>query len=242
VADTYTLHKDVPPGSLSDHKHERAVQWLYVIRETTNAIPADVAGLYHPVSTRQRVAKKNRESAERLISLLRKRGECLPPKATLVPIHLKPTIADALEHAEKAEAQRQPIDTEVDARTRTMRAIVQRRGQGPFRERLLDAYGRRCAITACAAVEALEAAHIVPYAGEPTNRVDNGLLLRSDIHTLFDLGLLWVDVDTMTVRVARALRADYGQYHGQALTLPARTTDRPHLEHLRSHAKTACEC
>lgn len=161
---------------------------------------------------------------------------------TLVPIHLKPTIADALEHAEKAEAQRQPIDTEVDARTRTMSAIVQRRGQGPFRERLLDAYGRRCAITACAAVEALEAAHIVPYAGEPTNRVDNGLLLRSDIHTLFDLGLLWVDVDTMTVRVARALRADYGQYHGQALTLPARTTDRPHLEHLRSHGKTACEC
>ncbi|MBE2321408.1 HNH endonuclease, partial [Solirubrobacter sp. CPCC 204708] len=74
----------------------------------------------------------------------------------------------------------------------TLTAVAQRRGQSTFRNQLLEAYDLRCAITGSNAVAVLEAAHICPYRGDHTNRVDNGLLLRADIHTLFDLGLIWV--------------------------------------------------
>ncbi len=70
------------------------------------------------------------------------------------------------------------------------RQIVARRGQSAFRAALLDAYQNRCAITGCDAVPALEGAHLRPYRGPDSNVVTNGLLLRADIHTLFDLQLL----------------------------------------------------
>jgi predicted restriction endonuclease len=72
-----------------------------------------------------------------------------------------------------------------------MRLIVECQGQPAFWDALLQAYERQCAITGCTVLQILEAAHIMPYMGKPTNRVDNGLLLRSDLHTLFDLGLIW---------------------------------------------------
>ncbi|HZZ18730.1 MAG TPA: HNH endonuclease signature motif containing protein, partial [Opitutaceae bacterium] len=78
----------------------------------------------------------------------------------------------------------------IDACERVLGQIVRRRGQKEFRESLLVAYDQRCAITNCDAVDALEAAHIIPYQGSATNNVTNGLLLRADIHTLFDLGLI----------------------------------------------------
>jgi len=59
----------------------------------------------------------------------------------------------------------------------------------------MNAYERRCAITGCTIDHVLEAAHISPYLGEHTNHVTNGLLLRADIHTLFDRGLIKVDSD-----------------------------------------------
>src|SRR5690606_35764594 len=77
-----------------------------------------------------------------------------------------------------------PLDSDHDARVWIMTAIAQRQGQGAFRAMILDAYGQRCAISGCNAIAVLEAAHILPYRGEHTHRVDNGLLLRSDLHTL----------------------------------------------------------
>ena len=76
-----------------------------------------------------------------------------------------------------------------DARKRISRMIAQRRGQSAFRNNLFDVYGGRCAITGCEVPDVLEAAHIFPYRGEDTNKVVNGLLLRADVHTLFDCGL-----------------------------------------------------
>ena len=73
-----------------------------------------------------------------------------------------------------------------DARTRVLSSIVRRRGQPLFRKRLLKAYDRRCAFTGCAVEALLEAAHIVPYRGSDTNHIANGLLLRADLHTLFE--------------------------------------------------------
>lgn len=106
-------------------------------------------------------------------------------------------------------------------RERVLAQIVRRRGQQEFREKLLEAYGRRCAITGCDAIEALEAAHIVPYLGPETNHVQNGLLLRSDIHTLSDLGLLAIAPESITVVIAASLAAtSYAELAGVRLREP----------------------
>lgn len=147
----------------------------------------------------------------------------------------------------EAEAQDQafnhlpPLDSEHDARVWTLTAVAQRQGQGAFRAKLLEAYNERCAITGCNAVAVLEAAHILPYRGEHTHRVDNGLLLRSDLHTLFDLGLVWIN-DKNEVAIADTLRgSDYEVLAGQALRLPVQPEHRPNPAHLAEHAKVAME-
>jgi len=66
--------------------------------------------------------------------------------------------------------------------------IHQRLGQGAFRLIVSDAYSKRCAVTGERTLPVLEAAHIKPVACGGEHRIDNGLLLRSDLHTLFDLG------------------------------------------------------
>jgi hypothetical protein len=93
-----------------------------------------------------------------------------------------------------------------DQRERVLREVVQRRGQPAFRADLIRAYGGRCAVTGCDAAAALEAAHIAPYSGPASNHVGNGLLLRADIHTLFDLDLIGIDPATLTVCLAPALQ------------------------------------
>lgn len=147
----------------------------------------------------------------------------------------------------EAQAQEQafdhlpPLDTDHDGRVWTLTAVAQRQGQGAFRAKLLEAYSQCCAITGCNAVAVLEAAHILPYRGEHTHRADNGLLLRSDLHTLFDLGLLWI-TKTHTVAIADTLRGtDYEGLDGQALRLPAQVEHHPNPAHLAAHAKVAQE-
>lgn len=123
---------------------------------------------------------------------------------------------------------------------RTWRAILERRGQADFRAKLVEAYGCRCAITECDAESALEAAHIIPYAETRSHDTGNGLLLRADAHTLFDLNLLLVDPDNMSVLLADELRdTTYGEFHGRRLRLPTRNEDRPRKELLRQRWKAA---
>ncbi|MGN6318711.1 HNH endonuclease [Trinickia sp.] len=150
-------------------------------------------------------------------------------------------IGDALATAEQAiAAARSAIDSLEDARQRALQGVVVRRGQAKFRKALIEAYQGSCAVTGCTAVDVLEAAHIIPYLGEHSNRLDNGLLLRGDIHTLFDLGRLWIDADTMRICIADELRrTEYGTLHGRALKRPVIARWRPHEKHLRNHAETA---
>jgi putative restriction endonuclease len=125
-----------------------------------------------------------------------------------------------------------PTDLE-DARDRILREITRRRGQRAFRDGLLRAYEGRCAITDCEVKDVLEAGHIVPYLGPLTNRTDNGLLLRADIHTLFDCGLISIDADTRTVVVAdRLLATDYANLNGKALRAPKTAADAPSAQAL----------
>lgn len=150
-----------------------------------------------------------------------------------------PMTVNAREVAE-AEAQAfeatSAIDSDHDARVWALRAVAQRRGQGTFRAKLLEAYGGRCAITGSNATAVLEAAHILPYRGDHTNQVDNGLLLRADIHTLFDLGLLWV-TNTMRVAISPTLRGtDYERLAGQEMRMPELPAYHPNAAHLAAHA------
>ena len=126
-----------------------------------------------------------------------------------------------------------PQDTE-DARHTVLRAIKERRGQRKFRDSLLCAYNSRCAITSCAIVDVLESAHIYPYRGPDTNTVNNGILLRADLHTLFDCGLISIDVDTMKVRISPHLHgSEYECYQDRLLTLPAKKRCWPNREALK---------
>ncbi len=115
-----------------------------------------------------------------------------------------------------------------------------RLGQQAFRAVVLNAYGRRCAITGSAIRPVLQAAHVRPLSGGGEHRLDNGLLLRSDVHTLFDRGYLAVDARHRLV-VSPRLRADFGngeQFYakqGQPISLPPRPIDRPARDVLEWH-------
>ncbi|MDO3562709.1 HNH endonuclease [Ralstonia pseudosolanacearum] len=143
-------------------------------------------------------------------------------------------LEEAVSEAESAKAF-DPNSVE-DARKKTLAAIVRRQGQPAFRRALLRAYRNRCAMTGCDIVDVLEAAHIVPYQGPETNHVGNGLLLRADLHTLFDLGLVSIEPRSKSIVVALALRSSsYGALHGQRLNLPSGSADGPSEQALRQH-------
>jgi hypothetical protein len=121
------------------------------------------------------------------------------------------------------------------ARRRAQRQITQRRGQADFRAALIRAYGGRCAVTRCDAVEALEAAHIQPYRGPASNVVSNGLPLRSDIHTLYDLDLIAIDPDTHEVALSPHLYGtQYASLAGVRLLDPQQDAQRPNRRVLLS--------
>jgi hypothetical protein len=54
-------------------------------------------------------------------------------------------------------------------------------------------------VTGYSLPDVLEAAHIEPYLGTASNHVENGLLLRADIHILFDLNFIAVNPDSLTI-------------------------------------------
>lgn len=115
-----------------------------------------------------------------------------------------------------------------DARARVLRDVVQRQGQRKFRQSLIAAYGGRCAITSCPVTALLEAAHITPYLGPDTNSITNGLLLRADLHTLWDLGLIAVEPGKRTVWVSPQVNdSTYQALSGRLLAEPAHPNQRP---------------
>lgn len=120
------------------------------------------------------------------------------------------------------------------------RLAPQRLGQRSFQAVVLNAYHRRCAITGTKIPPVLQAAHILPVSAGGEHRLDNGVLLRSDVHTMFDKGYLGVD-PSYRLRVSPRLRADFGNgelYYakeGELIELPERRVDRPEREFLQWH-------
>jgi hypothetical protein len=103
---------------------------------------------------------------------------------------------------------------------RVRRMVLQRQGQPEFRRRLINTYGAKCMVTGCAIEQILQAAHIVPVSRNGTHRISNGLLLRADIHNLFDLGLLAID-EQLRIHVAKTIRtSEYRKLHGKRIQIP----------------------
>lgn len=125
-----------------------------------------------------------------------------------------------------------------EAKERIAVTIVRRRGQPAFRQKVLAAYGGRCAISGCDAEAVLEAAHIIPYMNPGTNHVQNGLLLRADLHTLFDLGMFTINPRTWRIRLSPSLkRTCYAVFDGKQVRLPAKASLRPDKQALARHEK-----
>ncbi len=121
--------------------------------------------------------------------------------------------------------------------------ILPRLGQGSFRVLVTDVYQRRCAVTGEKALPVLEAAHIKPVSSQGEHSIQNGLLLRSDVHTLFDRGYVTVTPD-LQFRVSRRLKQDfdngehYFKLNGHQIWAPPRVAERPSREVLEWHADT----
>lgn len=132
-----------------------------------------------------------------------------------------------------------PTDDQ-DARIRQLREIAVRQGQPQFRRALLEAYERRCAVTDSDAVDALEAAHILPYVNEQRNNISNGLLLRADVHSLFDLGLIAIDED-LRILIAPSLRTtQFGvKLSVRKLRIPKERGHQPSREALKRHREAS---
>lgn len=118
--------------------------------------------------------------------------------------------------------------------------IRPRLGQRSFRVAVLDAYGRRCSVTNERTLPALEAAHICEYHDVQEHSLSNGLLLRADIHKLFDSGYVTVTPE-MRFEVSRRIKEefengrDYYRLHGAAIRLPENPAHRPDPEALWWH-------
>jgi putative restriction endonuclease len=121
--------------------------------------------------------------------------------------------------------------------------IRRRLGQGAFRVIVTDTYHRQCAVTREHTLPILEAAHIKPVTEAGEHLITNGLLLRTDVHRLFDLGYVTVSHD-MKFRVSKRLDEDwqngkaYYAYDGQTINLPRDAACRPDVRLLEWHADT----
>jgi len=120
---------------------------------------------------------------------------------------------------------RQPTDTA----PRKQVTIRERPGQATFRKKLKGAYNHTCCMSGCDVSDALEGAHIDAFKSKASDNLRNGLLLRRDIHTLFDRHLIAIDPETHVIHVAESIRTNtgYAAIHGQPLRLPKNPTHHP---------------
>ncbi len=118
--------------------------------------------------------------------------------------------------------------------------ISPRLGQGSFRVMVTDAYQRECAVTHEKVLPALEAAHIKPFSEGGDHKITNGLLLRSDVHKLFDRGYVTVSPDNH-FEVSRKVKEDfhngreYYAFHGKRIYIPPKSDWQPSRDYLTWH-------
>lgn len=133
-----------------------------------------------------------------------------------------------------------PFAAEPGQRFGAPQLVRPRLGQGAFRVVVTDTYKRRCAVTGERTLPALDAAHIRPYGEGGEHAPSNGILLRRDIHSLFDAGYVTVSPD-LRFEVSSRIREEfengrhYYELHGQPLAIPQIATHRPDAAALGWH-------
>ena len=128
-------------------------------------------------------------------------------------VALNPSDADVL-----TESALPFIATMTDTREKVLRSIRVRRGQKSFRDQLIRRYGARCLASGCELMDIIEAAHIDSFRGKNDHHPENGLLLRADLHTLFDLNLMGIDPEQLALRFHPRIKDDgYRCLEGRAL-------------------------
>ncbi|MBW4487806.1 MAG: tetratricopeptide repeat protein [Trichocoleus desertorum ATA4-8-CV12] len=214
------------------HNYDEAIQ----IKSTNNSIAYYQRGIIHTELGNKQKAIEDFTKAEKLFL----------DKADLVNYQkvqerIKTlTSGKTLELSELAALRERIVDVPStakslkEARKGILVSIIRRQGQSLFRQKLLEAYNNQCAITDCGVEEALEAAHIIPYSENGSNQIVNGLLLRADLHTLFDLNLIAIEPKTYTVVLHPSLlQSSYGGLHQKNLCLPSSTNYKPSQEALQ---------
>ncbi len=174
----------------------------------------------------------------------------------LMPSHWSPNIVARKQYDTEADPG-QSLWSGVQDRLRTTVSVLQqqitspgfgkphlvtpRLGQGGFRFVVIDAYARQCAVTGEKTLPALEAAHIRPFSDVHAHDVRNGLLLRADIHRLYDAGYVTVTPEYQFL-VSKRIHADFSNgrdYYalsGRSIGMPSTEGDRPDPTHLEYHA------
>jgi Predicted restriction endonuclease len=167
------------------------------------------------------------EDAALLLAHIRHRSRIdahLRPVAELLGYEAIQTLQGVLEEG-RSEVEK-PLPPTVEAVVAEGKRVEQvlrviREGQAEFRKRLVAHYGAVCMVTGTAHASVIDAAHILPYNGAATNTLTNGLLLRKDIHALFDAGLLIIGPDLVVSVGAELEDPFYRSLDGKELTLTA---------------------
>lgn len=165
--------------------------------------------------------------------------------ATLIGAHLWSRVERLLEKYHLFDREEnhksQLILTNPDTKFTKKYLTKVRLGQGAFRVQLTDAYTRRCSVTGERTLPALEAAHIKPYAESGPYYLSNGILLRADVHKLYDSGYVTFTTD-YKIEVSKKIKEEfengrtYYAFHGRPLlVLPEAISDRPSPEYIEWH-------
>ncbi len=151
------------------------------------------------------------------------------------------TVNSRLRHRLSTGMVAEPTEiSSEEARYGKPQLVQPRLGQGAFRVLVTDIYERRCAVTRERTLPALDAAHIRPYSDGGFHEAKNGLLLRRDIHGLFDAGYVTVTPD-LHFEVSRRVHEEfengrvYYALHGKPIIVPRKVVDRPNTEELTWH-------
>lgn len=153
-------------------------------------------------------------------------------------------VADRLRHSRVVSGATPAVEAVIQGpRYGAPRPVAPRLGQGTFRALVTEAYNRRCAVTGERTLPVLEAAHIRPYGAGGEHALGNGLLLRSDLHRLYDGGYVTVDPDEQRLLVSRRIREEFenGRHYyaleGQKIAAPQKGFSPPEASNLRYHAE-----
>jgi|GEM_PF-1734281 len=196
----------------------------------------DIDPDYQKALSQVSICKSLLERAESELKKTESKLEETESESFPLPLVPAPSLQQELkiirDELEQEDSSATPDNNE--ARKRVLVEIARRQGQSRFRQILLDAYGYKCAITGFDAGEALEAAHIIPYAETEDNDPSNGLLLRADIHTLFDLNLLAIHPGNLSILLHPDLQnTEYRHLQNRKMRVPDTSNLRPNSKYLK---------